>query len=155
MSINPKDFDMPVASFNPNPMKLGLFTDGLPDMPFEQEADVKRRKMGIQVLKIATARLAPARPIWTWKEGCTAPKHARSFCTLSSRGLELYALNCSANAIAPASVGQPRAGRHEHLPSGRAAGRQHTWSRRSPARRAGSPNDLRPSKSPPTPSRPK
>ena len=33
MSIDPKDFDMPTSSFNPNPMKLGLFTDGLPNMP--------------------------------------------------------------------------------------------------------------------------
>ena len=53
MSIDPKDFDMPVASFNPNPMKLGLFTDGLPDMPFEQVLD-EAVKMGIQVLEIAT-----------------------------------------------------------------------------------------------------
>ena len=51
MSVDPKEFDMPVASFNPNPMKLGLFTDGLPDMPFEQVLD-EAVKMGIQVLEI-------------------------------------------------------------------------------------------------------
>ena len=38
MSIDPKDFDMPVASFNPNPMKLGLFTDGLPAIALGMEA---------------------------------------------------------------------------------------------------------------------
>ena len=37
--MNMENFDMPVASFNPNPMTLSLFTDGLPDMPFEMVLD--------------------------------------------------------------------------------------------------------------------
>ena len=53
MSMDPKEFDMPVESFNPNPMKLGLFTDGLPDMPFEQMLD-KACEMGIEVLELGT-----------------------------------------------------------------------------------------------------
>ena len=53
MSIDPKDFDMPVAAFNPNPMKLGLFTDGLPDLSFEQVLD-EAVSMGIEVLELGT-----------------------------------------------------------------------------------------------------
>lgn len=51
--MDPKEFDMPVASFNPNPMKLGLFTDGLPDVLFEQMLGTGC-EMGIEELKFGT-----------------------------------------------------------------------------------------------------
>lgn len=100
MSIDPKEFDMPVASFNPNPMKLGLFTDGLPDMPFEQVLD-EAVKMGIQVLEIATGGYSCAPHLDMEKLLHSAEARREFMHAIESRGLELYALNCSANAIGP------------------------------------------------------
>lgn len=100
MSIDPKDFDMPVASFNPNPMKLGLFTDGLPDMPFEQVLD-EAVKMGIQVLEIATGDYSCAPHLDMEKLLHSAEARKDFMDAIESRGLELYALNCSANALGP------------------------------------------------------
>lgn len=100
MSMDPKDFDMPVASFNPNPMKLGLFTDGLPDMPFEQVLD-EAVKMGIQVLEIATGGYSCAPHLDMEKLLHSAQARKEFMQAMESRGLELYALNCSANAIGP------------------------------------------------------
>lgn len=100
MSSDPKNFDMPVASFNPNPMKLGLFTDGLPDMPFEQVLD-EAVKMGIQVLELGTGGYSCA-PHLDMDKLLHSEQARREFMnSIESRGLELYALNCSANAIGP------------------------------------------------------
>ena len=100
MSVDPKEFDMPVASFNPNPMKLGLFTDGLPDMPFEQVLD-EAVKMGIQVLEIATGGYSCVPHLDMEKLLHSAQARKEFLNAIESRGLELYALNCSANAIGP------------------------------------------------------
>lgn len=100
MSIDPKEFDMPVAAFNPNPMKLGLFTDGLPDMSFEQVLD-EAVSMGIEVLELGTGgySCAPHLDMARLLESAQARKeflHA-----IESRGLSIAALNCSANPVGP------------------------------------------------------
>ena len=100
MSINPKDFDMPVASFNPNPMKLGLFTDGLPDMPFEQVLDVAC-EMGIEVLELGTGGYSCAPHLDMEKLLHSAEARKEYLNAIESRGLKIAALNCSANAIGP------------------------------------------------------
>lgn len=100
MSIDPKNFDMPVASFNPNPMKLGLFTDGLPDMPFEQVLD-EACKMGIQCLEIGTGGYSCAPHLDMEKLLHSAQARKDYLNAIESRGLEICALNCSANAVGP------------------------------------------------------
>lgn len=105
MSIDPKDFDMPVASFNPNPMKLGLFTDGLPDMPFEQVLD-EAVKMGIQVLEIATGGYSCAPHLDMEKLLHSAQARKEFMQAIESRGLELYALNCSPMPLDRANDGR-------------------------------------------------
>ena len=100
MSIDPKDFDMPVASFNPNPMKLGLFTDGLPNMKFEEVLDAAV-EMGIEVLELGTGgySCAPHLDMKKLLESAQARKEYLN--AIESRGLKIAALNCSANAIGP------------------------------------------------------
>ena len=100
MSIDPKDFDMPVASFNPNPMKLGLFTDGLPNMKFEEVLDAAV-EMGIEVLELGTGgySCAPHLDMKKLLESAQARKEYLN--AIESRGLKISALNCSANAIGP------------------------------------------------------
>lgn len=100
MSIDPKDFDMPTSSFNPNPMKLGLFTDGLPEMPFEQVLD-EAVKMGIEVLEIATGGYSCAPHLDMEKLLKSADARKEYLNAIESRGLKICALNCSANAIGP------------------------------------------------------
>lgn len=100
MSIDPKDFDMPTSSFNPNPMKLGLFTDGLPEMPFEQVLD-EAVKMGIEVLEIATGGYSCAPHLDVEKLLKSADARKEYLNAIESRGLKICALNCSANAIGP------------------------------------------------------
>ena len=100
MSIRPEDFDMPTSSFNPNPMKLGLFTDGLPNMSFDDVLD-EAVKMGIQVLEIATGGYSCA-PHLDMAKLLESEEERKIFMDkIESRGLELYALNCSANAVGP------------------------------------------------------
>jgi sugar phosphate isomerase/epimerase len=100
MSIKPEEFDMPVASFNEHPMKLGLFTDGLADMPFERMLD-EAVKMGIKVLEFGTGgySCAPHLNMGKLLESANARKEFMN--AIESRGLEICALNCSANAIGP------------------------------------------------------
>ena len=100
MSIDPKEFDMPVASFNPNPMKLGLFTDGLPDMPFEQVLDAAC-EMGIEVLELGTGGYSCAPHLNMEKLLHSAEARKEYLNAIESRGLKICALNCSANAIGP------------------------------------------------------
>ncbi len=100
MSIDPKDFDMPTSSFNPNPMKLGLFTDGLPEMPFEQVLN-EAVKMGIEVLEIATGGYSCAPHLDMEKLLKSADARKEYLNAIESRGLKICALNCSANAIGP------------------------------------------------------
>ena len=152
MSINPKDFDMPVASFNPNPMKLGLFTDGLPDMPFEQVLD-EAVKMGIQVLEIATGGYSCAPHLDMEKLLHSAEARKEFLHAIESRGLELYALNCSANAIGPGerwASHAPDVMNTFRLPSCWASS---MWSRSPACRQAA--RTTRPSTGLPTLSRPK
>ena len=100
MSIDPKDFDMPVASFNPNPMKLGLFTDGLPNMKFEEVLDAAV-EMGIEVLELGTGGYSCAPPLDMKKLLESAQARKEYLNAIESRGLKIAALNCSANAIGP------------------------------------------------------
>ena len=108
MSIDPKDFDMPVASFNPNPMKLGLFTDGLPNMKFEEVLDAAV-EMGIEVLELGTGgySCAPHLDMKKLLESAQARKEYLN--AIESRGLKIAALNCSANAIGPGERWKSRA----------------------------------------------
>lgn len=76
-------------------LKLGLFTDGLPDMPFEQVLD-EAVKMGIQVLEIATGGYSCAPHLDMEKLLHSAEARREFMHAIESRGLELYALNCSA-----------------------------------------------------------
>ncbi len=100
MSIDPKDFDMPTSSFNPNPMKLALFTDGLPDMPFEQVLD-EAVKMGISQLELGTGGYSCAPHLNMEKLLKSADARKEYLNAIESRGLKICALNCSANAIGP------------------------------------------------------
>lgn len=100
MSIDPKDFDMPVAAFNPNPMKLGLFTDGLPDLSFEQVLD-EAVSMGIEVLELGTGGYSCAPHLDMDKLLKSAEARREFLHAIESRGLEIAALNCSANAVGP------------------------------------------------------
>lgn len=100
MSIDPRDFDMPTASFNPDPMKLGLFTDGLPDMSFEKVLD-EAVNIGIEVLEIATGGYSCAPHLDMEKLLKSADARKAFMNEIESRGLKLWALNCSANAIGP------------------------------------------------------
>lgn len=91
---------MPVASFNPDPMRLSLFTDGLPDMPFEMMLD-EAAKMGIEELEIGTGgySFAPHCDMQLLLKSNDARKeYIRA---IESRGLKLGTLNCSANALGP------------------------------------------------------
>ena len=95
-----KDFDMPVASYNPNPMQLSLFTDGLPDMPFEMVLK-EAADMGIEELEIGTGGYSCAPHIEMEKllesnEACKEYLHL-----IESYGLKLGTLNTSANALGP------------------------------------------------------
>lgn len=100
MSIDPKNFDMPVASFNPNPMKLGLFTDGLPEMSFEEVLD-EAVKMGIEVLELGTGGYSCAPHLNMKKLLESAHARKQYLNAIESRGLKIAALNCSANPIGP------------------------------------------------------
>ena len=100
MSIRPEEFDMPVASFNPDPMKLGLFTDGLPNMSFDEVLD-EAVQMGIEILEIGTGGYSCA-PHLNMEQLLNSEEECKRYLDkIQSRGLELYALNCSANAIGP------------------------------------------------------
>lgn len=100
MSIAKESFDMPVAAFNPNPMQLGLFTDGLPDMPLERMLD-EAVSMGIEVLELGTGgySCAPHLDMAKLLESASARKEFLG--AIESRGLKIAALNCSANAVGP------------------------------------------------------
>ncbi len=95
-----ENFDMPVASFNPDPMKLSLFTDGLPDMPFEMVLD-EAAEMGIEELEIGTGgySFAPHCDMQTLLKSADARKKYLN--AIESRGLRIGTLNCSANPLGP------------------------------------------------------
>jgi sugar phosphate isomerase/epimerase len=95
-----EEFDMPVASFNPNPMSLSLFTDGLPDMPFEMMLD-EAAKMGIEELEIGTGGYSFAPHIDMHKLLKSADARKEYIQAIESRGLRLGTLNCSANPLGP------------------------------------------------------
>ncbi len=94
------NFDMPVASFNPNPMTLSLFTDGLPDMPFEMMLD-EAAKMGIEELEIGTGgySFAPHCDMQKLLKSADARREYRD--AIESRGLKIGTFNCSANPLGP------------------------------------------------------
>lgn len=100
MSSNQDEFDMPVASFNPNPMKLGLFTDGLPKMSFDEVLD-EAVKMGIEVLEIATGGYSAAPHLDMAKLLASDEARHDYLAKIEDHGLSICALNCSANPVGP------------------------------------------------------
>lgn len=100
MSMDPKDFDMPVASFNPNPMKLGLFTDGLPNLSFDEVLD-EAEKMGIETLEIGTGGYSCAPHLDMEKLLRSAEARREYLKKIEDHGLTICALNCSANPVGP------------------------------------------------------
>ena len=95
-----KDFDMPVAAFNDRPMQLGLFTDGLPDMPFDMLLD-EAEKMGIEVLEIGTGGYSFAPHIDMAGLLKSADARRDYLKKIEDHGMKIAALNCSANPIGP------------------------------------------------------
>ena len=81
-------------------MKIGLFTDGLPHLPF-QEALAKSASLGVQSVEIGTGNFssAPHCDIDRLLAGATARNEFLG--AIASHGLELAALNCSGNPIHP------------------------------------------------------
>ena len=100
MSMDPNDFDMPVASFNPNPMKLGLFTDGLPHLSFDEVLD-EAEKMGIETLEIGTGGYSCAPHLDMEKLLESASARREYLKKIEDHGLTICALNCSANPVGP------------------------------------------------------
>lgn len=100
MKAKIEEFDMPVASFNPDPMKLSLFTDGLPDMPFEQVLK-EVAEMGIEELEVATGGYSVAPHLDMDKLLKSADARKEYTKKIESYGLRLGTLNCSANALGP------------------------------------------------------
>ena len=98
--MNMENFDMPVASFNPNPMTLSLFTDGLPDMPFEMVLD-EAAAMGIEELEIGTGGYSFAPHCDMKKLLKSADARKEYINAIESRGLKLGTFNCSANPVGP------------------------------------------------------
>ena len=99
---------MPVSSFNPDPMKLGLFTDSLAELPFEQMLDEASR-MGIEVLEFGTGGYSIT-PHLDMQDLLQHEESRKVFMdAILSRGLEIAALNCSANAMWPGGKGEQHA----------------------------------------------
>ncbi len=98
----------PTSSFNPNPMKLGLFTDGLAYMPFEDMLKAAA-DMGIQVLEFGTGGYSNA-PHLNMQELLSSAQARKEFLEkIHAYGMEIAALNCSANALWPGEKGKKHA----------------------------------------------
>ncbi len=88
-------------------MKLGIFTDGLMHLPFEQALD-KIAELGIQCVEIGTGNFSPA-PHMDMAKLLKDDAALKAFQTaISSRGLTISALNCSGNPL------HPRVEKREH-----------------------------------------
>lgn len=98
--IDQNTFDMPVASFNPNPMSLSLFTDGLPQMPLDMVLE-ESAKMGIEELEIGTGGYSCAPHIDVKKLLASADARNEYVKKIESYGLRIGTFNTSANALGP------------------------------------------------------
>jgi len=81
-------------------MKIGLFTDGLAHLPFD-EALAKSARLGVEAVEIGTGNFSPAPHCHL--DGLLAGSAARQefLGAIASHGLTLAALNCSGNPIHP------------------------------------------------------
>ena len=81
-------------------MKIGLFSDGLAHLSFE-DALAKSASLGVQAVEIGTGNFSPAPHCDL--DGLLASSGARQkfSSAIKSHGLELAALNCSGNPIHP------------------------------------------------------
>jgi sugar phosphate isomerase/epimerase len=81
-------------------MKIGLFTDGLAQLPFE-EVLAKSASLGVQAVEIGTGNFSPA-PHCDLDRLLNDSGARQTFLkTIKSHGLQLAALNCSGNPIHP------------------------------------------------------
>jgi len=81
-------------------MKIGLYTDSLADLSFEEALDWAAAQ-GIQAVEIGTGNFSPA-PHCRVKELISDQSARQRFLqALSGRGLELSALNCNGNPLDP------------------------------------------------------
>jgi len=89
-------------------MKLGIFTDGLLHLPFEAALD-KIAAVGIQAVEIGTGNFSPAPHCdmaTLLKDDAAVSKFKHA---ITSRKLEISALNCSGNPLHP----RPEKGSHD------------------------------------------
>lgn len=103
-----QDNVIPTSSFNPNPMKLGLFTDGLAMMPFDQMLDAVV-DMKIEVLEFGTGGYSNAPHLNMETLLASAQARKDFLASIESRGLKIAALNCSANPLWPGEKGKKHA----------------------------------------------
>jgi len=81
-------------------MKIGLFTDSLADLSFEEALDWAAAQ-GLQAVEIGTGNFSPA-PHCDMKKLIDDQQARQQFLrALASRGLELSALNCNGNLLDP------------------------------------------------------
>ena len=81
-------------------MKIGLFTDSLADLPFEEALDWAAAQ-GLQAVEIGTGNFSPA-PHCDLQQLISDQAARQQFLqALASRGLELSALNCNGNLLDP------------------------------------------------------
>ena len=81
-------------------MKIGLFTDSLADLSFEEALDWAAAQ-GIQAVEIGTGNFSPA-PHCDLQQLISDQAARQQFLqALASRGLELSALNCNGNLLDP------------------------------------------------------
>jgi sugar phosphate isomerase/epimerase len=81
-------------------MRIGLFTDGLMELSFE-EALVTAARLGVQAVEIGTGNFSPA-PHCDLSVLLSSEGSRRTFLdTITYHGLHLSALNCSGNPLHP------------------------------------------------------
>ena len=81
-------------------MKIGLFTDGLMHLPFEQALAAAAR-MGVQAVEIGTGNFSPAPHCDLAELLASEPARNTFLGAIARHGLELAALNCSGNPLHP------------------------------------------------------
>lgn len=93
----------------PKPMTLGLYTDGMRGLSFEEMLDTCV-DIGIEVLELGVGGFSSAPHVNV--EQLVDSKHARHefLAKIADKGLRIAALNCSGNPIAPGELGKRHAG---------------------------------------------
>jgi sugar phosphate isomerase/epimerase len=82
------------------PLELGLYTDSLPDFPFEAALDIAA-EIGATGIEISTGGQSSAPHLRMDSLLRDAPRRARFAAAFESRGLRIAALNCSAWPLHP------------------------------------------------------